>query len=632
MTDMRAAESAGAAASGRSMPRATVVALALTAVFVLSAAVVTDAPFILDELIYLMAADAFARTGGFVVGNGWDAFGSDDLRLWLLVAGPGGLVPQYPPGQAIAGWPFFALFGARGLILLNALSAGAVLLLTAALARRVSGDERVAIGAVLLLGGASFLPEYAFAIWPHALALALVTGAFLGAARALDGDPRSALWAGALAGAAVTVRADAVLVFVAIGAVAVLLARRPVAMLAAGAAGAVPFALAMAAVNRAKFGSWSPLSYGGSAEGGIDLSTHAPAIAVVVAGGTALLLARLVDWTPARRRTAALAVAVALVAAWLAVPGVAAFGTRYLRGLWQLVVDVTLVPDGRPGAAPRAEDGTRLFWGLPKKGLLQSLPWLGLLILGAAFARGAAARWAMAGLLVAAVWTLPFAPRAWHGGLGLNLRYFLPLLPLAAIGVSAVALRLWREAPVPPRVLLIAGAGGLIAALAWTVAMPSGVAGAHQILTRWAGLAVAALSAAAVLRPGLRRPALAGLAAAVGLAVAVGPLGDVRLAQAARGQVASVSQALSSVGGPVLLYGRPEIYADRVGRADAVLAVGDERSGSVDMALVRDALDAGRRVVAWGPDAAHMLRDDELVAVARWQAGGGALYEIARRP
>ena len=38
-------------------------------------------------------------------------------------------------------------------------------------------------------------------------------------------------------------------------------------------------------------------------------------------------------------------------------------------------------------------------------------------------------------LVVAGLWALPFALRAWHGGLGSNMRYLLPLLP----GLCALA-------------------------------------------------------------------------------------------------------------------------------------------------------------------------------------------------
>ena len=613
------------------LPLGTRIALVLSVAILLAATVVSTGPVTLDELIYLMAADAFARTGGFVVGNGWETFGADALKLWFLVDGPDGLVPQYPPGAAILTWPMYAAFGTRGLVLSNAAAAGGVLVLTAALTRRVGGDERTATLAVALLAGASFLTDYAFAIWPHALALLMVLGALLLAVRALDGPVGPALAAGSLAGAAVTVRADSVLVFGALGAVAILYAARPVATLAAGAAGAAPFALCMAVVNHAKFGTWSPLSYG-SRGGGDDPATHLPAAALAVVGLAALVAARTLRWTPARRGWTAAGLAAASAIAVALVPEVRGVASRAAAGLYHLGVDVTLAPDGRAGVAERAADGTRLFWGLPKKALLQSLPWLGLIAFGLCGPWGAARRWVVAGGLVAAVWMLPFVPRSWHGGLGLNLRYFLPLLPLAAIAAAAVAVRLSDRAGIGPRPLILAALGGALLVTAWAALLPSGLAGAHQIVTRWAAVALVLLGLAAAWHPGLRPALLAAAAATVGMAAAVGPLGDVRIAQAHRAMNAAAGEGLSGIEGPVLFLGRPEIASGTVGRDDVALALGSNVTGKFDISLVRSALARGWRVVGWGEEARLTLAAGDMVRIGGWTAGGIDIVEIGRRP
>src|SRR6056297_2775806 len=83
----------------------------------------SDGLFTIDELIYLISADALARDGALTVDNGFSQFGSEDLNLWFLVEGPNGLAPQYPPGVAILGLPFYLLFETRGLIVMNALAA-----------------------------------------------------------------------------------------------------------------------------------------------------------------------------------------------------------------------------------------------------------------------------------------------------------------------------------------------------------------------------------------------------------------------------------------------------------------------------------------------------------------------------
>ena len=79
-------------------------------------------------------------------------------------------------------------------------------------------------------------------------------------------------------------------------------------------------------------------------------------------------------------------------------------------------------------------DGTRSFWGLSKKALGQSLPWLGLLalLLRPQLWQGRSRSFTCA-LIFTALFMLPFLIRSWHGGMSSNMRYFLPALPVLSI-------------------------------------------------------------------------------------------------------------------------------------------------------------------------------------------------------
>lgn len=114
---------------------------------------------------------------------------------------------------------------------------------------------------------------------------------------------------------------------------------------------------------------------------------------------------------------------------------------RLLRGGYALLIDLRALPEQEAwrGTTRSAQGGLYYFGGY-KKALLQSMPWL---VLGLAVLR----RWlrgegrdgvAPVLLLVPGLLLAAYAYGGWHGGVCLNLRYFLPVLPFAALLVAPV--------------------------------------------------------------------------------------------------------------------------------------------------------------------------------------------------
>lgn len=604
--------------------------------------------FNIDEALYVMSADAMARHGSFLVRNGFETYGAEALRLWFLAEGPSGLAPQYPPGPALLGaWPYL-LLGTKGMSLLNALAASATVFATRSLAWRMSGDARVALAAPAIFTLASFWLEFSVGIWPHAVAVALTTAAFalaLGAAerpgpapdRASDlraADLRAAA-AGLAIGAACLFRLDAILALPPVGAVALLYAPQPLRMIAAGAAGlAAPLGF-LAWVNLGKFGIANPFTYGQSA-GTTSLGEHLPLLAAALGGAGLLLALRRLD----RRRGWALGGA-ATLAALLAVavePRLQAAAMRAAAGAFALFLDARALlgihGDLRPGPG-----GTMLNLGLAKKALGQSLPWLGLLVL-LPFLRweGPSRRGIALALLAAATVSAPFLPKAWYGGFGGNMRYFLTLVPCLAT-LCAMALVRLAEGRAPGgarRALLLGGAVGIAAPLGWIAVGPGGFAGAQQILTLrlLAAVALAALVAgAARLRPGrggradLFALALGGAGLAAGAAMGAQ---DLFASQIRRGLAAATAQALQQIPSPNLVYGPPELLAAQIGRDDALIAVIGLYDKAVDVELVRRSLADGR--ATWLPRPLFdMLRETapDLQERRAIETPGGEWVEVA---
>lgn len=405
-----------------------------------------------DECTYHLMARA-ADAGSLAFWNGYEEYPSRELVFVSVEPSGGRLYPVTPALHAGLAWPFYRAFGYPGLLLLNNLAFLGVLALTAALALRLFGDRGLAVGAVLVLGLATYFWEYSQAAWPHAVSTLAVVGAFVTAWRGLEArSERAALaWcllAGAVVGVGAGVRLD---VLMAAPCLLVPFAfargRRPWAALAV-LGGMLPGLAALSFINHLKFGTWSPVSYGPRVSPAGEWLHYLP-----VAGlGLALLAGVRVAVHPGARERlrgrGALLVAAGGVAlaALLALPEVRELLVRLARGVGTLVFDLRWYPSDveRPALA-RSASGGLVYFGHLKKAWLQSLPYLGLLVLPlVATLRGHAARGRLAALcLVPGAYLAAFGYFTWDGGMGLNLRYLAPALPFVAI-LTAWALReLW---------------------------------------------------------------------------------------------------------------------------------------------------------------------------------------------
>ncbi|MBL4540843.1 MAG: hypothetical protein JKP97_03415 [Rhodobacteraceae bacterium] len=552
---------------------------------------------VIDEAIYYAAAHSLAESGSLIVANGWEQWGVDALRLRFMTAGPNGLAPQYPPGAAFLAAPLMPDFGMRALVLVNAVAAAATLFVTFALARAAFGRADVALGAALLLIFGTFWLEFTVGIWPHALATLCVTTALWASFRGLSATGYRGLWwagaAGLATGAGAMVRVDSVLVLPALATATILFAPRHLLMLAAGIAGTLPAAGAMSLINQFKFGSWSPLSYG-VAEGGVALTGHSRAIVVVLLALNALLLIRRAGWRPSRRALwLGAAVLAAGVAAW---PPTREAAWAVLSGGYKLVADARLL------SGPEIVDrpGTRYFWGLPKKALGQSMPWIGFLIALFWLPMKPADARAVAILAIACVlWILPFSFTAWYGGYGANMRYFLPVLPVLAV----LGAWLWAECAERTgaglSALIIGVISGAALLVGWYFLHPTGYGGTQQALPLILLGATAGTALAAGLAGPWRRFALRVTQSLVAMGFVTATAltaGDIRIDHWSRDLIADAVRRMATVPPDSLIYGRPELAPFQFGRPGllALPAGQDAREAQ----LLLSVLEAGMPVYA----------------------------------
>lgn len=583
----------------------------VTLLFFVLSLVVTPGAYSIDETIYLAAADAFHRTGGFIVHNGYDQFESAHLLLWFLRDGPNGLAPQYPIGSAVLGGLLEGPFGRHALLVANAFAGAATLFAVSAFARTLFADARVGRRALFILIFATFWMEFVFGIWPHSISTLFVTVALLCGWKALccESEQRWALFAGFAIGAGLLFRTDAVLALPVMVLSFLLVGQRPGRLLLLLALGLLPGLMVSSLANHFKFGTFNPLSYGASGASGVSLGGHFAAALLGLACVVLLSMARI--WHVRLRSPAILAGIIALGVFVVLVPDARSFVVKYLDGAYALTVDATTIEDGRLNVVSRA-DGIQLFWGLPKKALGQSLPWLGLLcfllVAGWRLREKAGIAYVVGACLF---WTMPFFMRSWHGGLGSNMRYFLPILPLLAVLASFVWARLTK----------LAGARSsaerwgpwCIATLlfAWIWLHTGEQYPLHQIYSTYLFGMVCAVSLLAAVRcrfqPAVARLALTGAASgfvlAAGLAAA-----DVHDAFELRTANERDSQAIGALASPSLVVGMPEALVMQLLSPHDLVANTRQGETMIDGELLRDALTRGYHVYV---DSAYIRRIDD---------------------
>lgn len=443
--------------------------IGLAALFTALAFLAPQTAFLIDDVLYIDMANAMADRASLNITPENMPAGAPTVTIspGLVHVIDGEAVPQYPAGYALLAAPFFALFGVSGLILMNALCAVLSLWLIWRIGLALYEERWIAQTGALLFGLATIFSGYVFAIWPHVTSLAMTLGAALLSIEASGDDSRrrlKILCAGLLLGAAVNIRVDAIVPAIAIFFWLRLFAL-PKDRIAALSliAGLAPGFILAAGLNEAKFGVFLPLYYGDK-QGLDSAARYAPvALAAFAAIGASLAIdishkryAVLNKLNPPVILGIVLAVALALSSA--------GFFRKLLQGFYFLVVDIQAFDpaDLRRGIG-RDPFGYWSFWGIPKKALLQSLPFAALALVPiTAFLRKNDMRAHALPLLTIAGVIALFSLNAFHGGMTFNMRYFLPAVPfialLCAYGLSSLR-PVMRQRPKLMTRSLIAGAG-----------------------------------------------------------------------------------------------------------------------------------------------------------------------------
>ena len=405
----------------------------------------------IDEITYHSMTKSFSESGGLEIWNGYRECPSPELETRNIFARNGRLVSSCPYLFPVLSTPFYRIWGYRGLFFINVIAFAGIVFFCYAIARKLFQDRNLALNSCFILIFATFSWEYSQAAWPHATATFFLMVAFyffVCSFYAKTGRAAFllALASGFITGFAMGIRLDSIFVLPCL--IIPFLFLKPYRPLPALATciGALPGLVILTATNYAKFGVLSPFSYGHS----MDASELKRFLPFAVAG----ILAIVVLWALTRRpvisrlhryKRAAIITIILLAGVLAMIPHVRNTVGNSLNGAYQLIVDLRVRDlDIKEGGLLRSEGGGMVYINGLKKSLLQSCPYLVVLLLP--FLR--IIRKDKESVQLTILFLVPVAfigfyayHNGWHGGLCMNLRYFIPILPFT----SMLSVYAWRE-------------------------------------------------------------------------------------------------------------------------------------------------------------------------------------------
>ncbi len=569
--------------------------------------------FTVDEYFYARAAEAMAEDRSLSFQQ-FDVSGAPalDMNFARPAAEEGRLAPQYPSGYAIIAAPFFALFGLKGLVLLNAVSAFISLWLTYRIARALDLDEKGATAAAAILALGTYWSTYAFALWPHMLSLAIVLGVVERALASRSGEASAIAVAGLLAGLGQTVRIDMIV-----------LAPAVIIWLRAFCEGdtrkrALIFAVSMApglalaaALNAVKLGQFNPFAY----ENAVVSNDESAFLPLALMAALCLAAAFFIDIRKfaiscLRSRVLAGAMIALTVGSLIAVTAL----TDLWRGYWYSMIDAQAYAHlERQAGIVRDQWGWLSFYGFSKKALAQSIPFLPLVALPLfRLAKGRLRRGEGLLLIYSGAFATLYAFNQTDSGLGLNARFLMPLLPAASI-VAVLEIRRLQLAGGPSARALLK-AGFLAAAGFFALRMNFAEAGPLMTpLDLYPQLGLAAMLSAAIAWHVVSNSRSAAAFASVLGAMAIGAASaisatDLLRDQAYRSYVALVGSRYQSLvpADSLVITSRPSFFADAALKRLSI-AYPRLNSPARELAAVAAYQGAGRCVYVQGRDALSWL-------------------------
>ncbi len=411
----------------------------LLLIFIICFSLYVPALFSVDDMGYYLMGKSFAEEQTFRVWTGYEEFKTTAFGIFQPVYSLSGdsLYVKYPPFYAFISAPFYKLFHLRGLFILNILSFAGTIYFLYLLSLSLFDSKKMGERVVLVYVFATFSVEYAIGLWPHMLSVFLVvSGAyfFIKYLKSEDAGIFNISAAIALFGLSIGVRLQNI-VFLGIAFAAMILLKKDLKAVFTAAVAGGSFLIIEGAINKERFGSFDPFSYGHYKGKNLGYYLQYPEYFVLF-GLFALLF-----FLFARKRKLSPKIKYSIIGVSFLILVTAFLSNRVIRGIfyyWAYTLYCNLVDLSafyKKSGLIIGDSGAILYGGVVKKSLLQSCPYLILSFLSPFIIFKEKGNRSVS-IFLSSLLVIPLAFISsffFHGGYAFNIRYALEFLPFAVI-------------------------------------------------------------------------------------------------------------------------------------------------------------------------------------------------------
>jgi len=135
---------------------------------------ITPGTFASDDIAYLLTVHSLAKCNRLWIWNGLDEINATELSMGPLREINGNLYGLYSPFHPFLAYPFYKVFGYKGLFLLNLLAHILTLYLLYRISALFHNDEKFTYLTVITYSIFTFALQYSIDLWPHSISIFLV--------------------------------------------------------------------------------------------------------------------------------------------------------------------------------------------------------------------------------------------------------------------------------------------------------------------------------------------------------------------------------------------------------------------------------------------------------------------------